>query len=94
VSIENGLVALLGFCLFLAATLWISLWAALRRGPFQEIHLCCLAILVGILVNSLVIDSLHWRHFFLFLAVPVGLAHYERWRLRSSTGAPVAATRS
>ena len=94
VSIENGLIALLGFFLFLAATLWVSLLGALRRGPFQDLQLSCLAILVGILVNSLVIDSLHWRHFFLFLAVPVGLAHYERWRLRPSTAAPAAATRS
>jgi hypothetical protein len=41
-----------------------------------------------------VIDSLHWRHFFLFLAIPVGLARYERWRTRSVGSIAGAATRS
>jgi hypothetical protein len=64
------------------------------RGPYQDVYVCCIAILAGILVNSLVIDSLHWRHFFLFLAIPVGLARYERWRTRSVGSIAGAATRS
>jgi O-antigen ligase len=96
VAIENGVIALLGFCLFLATVLWISLRGALRRGRFQEIYICSTAILAGALVNSIVIDSLHWRHLFLFLALPVGLAHYERGRDRAAEAATgrAATTRS
>jgi O-antigen ligase len=93
IAIENGLVSLIAFLLFLTATLWIALSGAWRRGPFQDIYVCCTAITLGILVNSLVIDSLHWRHFFLFLAIPIGLNRYERWtaRQRSTARAPLSA---
>ena len=85
VAIENGLLAALGFYLFLLATLRICVLGTLRRnGPFRDVYACCLAILVGILVNSLVIDSLHWRHFFLFLAIPVGLWQHELWATRAA----------
>jgi O-antigen ligase len=87
IAIENGFLSALFFLVFLAATFWISLQGAWRCGPHQDVYVCCIAILAGILVNSLVIDSLHWRHFFLFLAVPIGLDHYERW----TKGPPVAA---
>jgi hypothetical protein len=79
IAIENGLFSLIAFFIFLTAVLWISLCGAWRRGPFQNVYVCCTAITLGILVNSLVIDSLHWRHFFLFLAIPIGLQRYERW---------------
>jgi O-antigen ligase len=87
IAIENGIISALFFLVFLAATFWISLQGAWRRGPHQDIYVCCIAILAGILVNSLVIDSLHWRHFFLFLAVPIGLDHYERWMRGPSVAA-------
>jgi O-antigen ligase len=94
IMVENGPISMLFWLLFLATTVWISMHGARRPGPFQDSYVCCLAILAGILVNSLVIDSLHWRHFFLFLAIPIGLARYERWRARSDVPVPVAATRS
>lgn len=88
IAVENGVFSILCFLLFLATTFWISLGGTWRRGPYQDVYACCIAILVGILANSLVIDSLHWRHFFLFLAIPVGLLHHELWvtrALRSAT---------
>lgn len=97
VAIENGIPAALGFCAFLAGTLWVCLRGVLRRhGPFADLYACCLAILAGILVNSFVIDSLHWRYMFLFLALPVGLARYERQRAREAAPLPLyaVATRS
>lgn len=90
VAIENGLFALFGFCAFVATTLWICLRGVLRRGgPFYDLYACCLAILAGALVNSLVIDSLHWRHLFLFLAIPVGLWQHELWTARAAAARPV-----
>jgi O-antigen ligase len=94
IAIENGLFSLLCFLMFLATTIWIALRGAWRRGPYQDVYGCCVAILIGILVNSLVIDSLHWRHFFLFLAIPIGLARYERWRARAVVSSADAPTRS
>jgi O-antigen ligase len=94
ITVENGLLSMLFWLLFLGATAWIGLRGARRPGLFQDVYVCCLAILAGILVNSLVIDSLHWRHLYLFLAIPIGLARYERWRARSGVPVPVAATRS
>jgi O-antigen ligase len=84
VAIENGIAAAIGFYTVLAVTLWICLQGVAGRGPFRALYGCCLAILVGMLVNSLVIDSLHWRHLFLFLAVPLGLWQHERWVARAA----------
>jgi hypothetical protein len=89
IAIENGLFSLIAFFVFLTAVLWISLCGAWRRGPFQDVYVCCTAITLGILVNSLVIDSLHWRHFFLFLAIPIGLQRYERWTAPQRSATPL-----
>jgi O-antigen ligase len=94
VAAENGILGVLGWLLFLFTTLWTCLGGVARRGPFRDLYVVCLAILAGIMVNSLVIDSLHWRHFFLFLAIPVGLDRYERWRARSAVSIDRAATLS
>jgi O-antigen ligase len=82
VMFENGLLGGLGFVFFLMACLWICLSGTLRGGPYASLYACCLAILAGTLVNSLVIDTLHWRHLFLFLAIPVGLDRFERAQAR------------
>jgi O-antigen ligase len=92
VATENGILGIIGWLLFLLTTFWICLEGVARRGPFRDVYTACLAIIMGIVVNSLVIDSLHWRHLFLFLALPIGLARYERWQARSAVAA--AATRS
>lgn len=82
VTFENGLLGGLGFIFFLMTSIWICLAGVLRRGPYAQLYACCLAILAGTLVNSLVIDSLHWRHLFLFLAIPAGLDRFERAQAR------------
>jgi O-antigen ligase len=79
IAAENGIFAVLCWIMFLMTTFWISLRGIWRPGPYRDVYACCLAILAGILVNSLVIDSLHWRHFFLFLAIPIGLWQHEMW---------------
>jgi hypothetical protein len=81
VAFEYGVLGGVSFYLFLLTTIWIALSGVLRRGPYAMLYATFLAILMGILVNSLVIDTLHWRHLFLFLALPVGLDRYERSRL-------------
>jgi O-antigen ligase len=82
VMLENGLLGGLGLIFFLMTCAWICLSGVLRRGAYASLYACCLAILAGTLVNSLVIDSLHWRHFYIFLAIPVGLDRLERAQAR------------
>lgn len=84
VAVENGILSIFCFLLFIATTFWMGLRGAWRRGPYQSVYASCIAILTGILANSLVIDSLHWRHFFLFLAIPVGLWQHELWATRAT----------
>jgi hypothetical protein len=81
VVFEYGVLGGISFYLFLLTTVWIALSGVLRRGPYAMLYASFLAILTGILVNSLVIDTLHWRHLFLFLALPIGLARFERVQL-------------
>jgi O-antigen ligase len=81
VAFEYGVLGGVSFYLFVLTTIWIGLSGVLRRGPYAMLYASFLAILTGILVNSIVIDTLHWRHLFLFLALPVGLDRYERSRL-------------
>lgn len=73
VLVENGwlgLAAYLGmFCGFFGV-----MWRGILRHPELRIYLAgCIAIISGILVNSLVIDSLHWRHLFMVLGMGFGL---------------------
>jgi O-antigen ligase len=77
VFVENGLLGLLGLLLFLGS--WISLCFTqiLRQSPFRGVYLVCLSVLIGMLVESAIIDTLHWRHAFFLLAIPIGLSMYE-----------------
>jgi O-antigen ligase len=94
VAVENGILGIIGWLLFLLTTLWLCLEGVARRGPFRDIYVVCFAILAGILINSLVIDSLHWRHFFLFLALPIGIRGYESVVTRAVRPEVAVASRS
>ena len=71
---ENGALGLVGFLLLVLGSLVRG--GAGLRAPGARAGWCAvsLAVIAGTLVESAVIDTLHWRHFFLFLALPVGLA--------------------
>lgn len=54
--------------LALLATTMVGAWRALRRRlPWWRGHSVLLAALIGVCCEGLVIDSEHWRHFFLLL---------------------------
>ncbi|MDH3207236.1 MAG: hypothetical protein OEO79_11525 [Gemmatimonadota bacterium] len=80
VLVENGVVGLLALLTLLGASLFYGLAGVLRRGPNVGTYTASVAVIMGIMVESLVIDTLHWRHFFFFLSIPVGLMMYERSR--------------
>ena len=58
----------------LAATIWTALQTVCVRTPWQPYLICAFATFVGVVVEGLVIDTDHWRHFFLLLGMIWGLA--------------------
>jgi O-antigen ligase len=74
---ENGLLGLIGLLLFVGSWLGLCFKQILRRSPFKGVYLICMSVLTGMLVESTIIDTLHWRHAFFLLAIPIGLLMYE-----------------
>ncbi len=70
--VEYGLLGFVGISMLFAATVWRGIRSILSGKEDGLIHSLALAVILGILVNSIVIDTLHWRHFFIFLAFPWG----------------------
>ncbi len=70
---ENGTLGLFGFVIFLATCLWYNLRGILARGCHADLYIAGFSVIAGILLQSLFVDTLHWRHLFLFLALPLGL---------------------
>jgi hypothetical protein len=50
-------------------TLAIGLRAALTRTPWQPFAITAFATFVGVVGESFVIDTDHWRHYFLLLGI-------------------------
>lgn len=74
---ENGLLGFIAFLGFLLVWFRVCITEILHRSKYVEIHTVCLAIVTGALVESNVIDTLHWRHLFLIMAIPIGLRAHE-----------------
>ncbi len=75
VLVDNGLIGLIGFSGFILATLLHCLrLITVSKNP---IFLVIFASAIGILLNSLVVDTLHWRHFWLIFAIPWGFKYTD-----------------
>ena len=69
---ENGVIALLALLGFIGATIGRS-WTVMQhtRNPWvRELNVVILACIAGHLVNSVVIDTVHWRHIWFIYALP------------------------
>ena len=68
---ENGIAAALGLGLFLLLTILRSSMGIRRSGTEEgRVYFCALtALLIATMVNSAVIDTLHWRHLWLLCAL-------------------------
>jgi hypothetical protein len=77
----------------LAATFWTALRTVFVRTPWQPYLVCAFAAFVGEVLEGFVIDTDHWRHFFLLLGMIWGLAAatFNHGRGRD-VGAPIEAT--
>lgn len=68
---ENGPVALALFSVFLLLLAAHALQECLGGRRLHPGFVCAFVLLAGALVNASVVDTLHWRHFWIILAVCV-----------------------
>ncbi|MGV0027894.1 O-antigen ligase family protein [Phormidesmis priestleyi] len=84
ILVENSWLGAIGFFGFVLLTLNRSFRMVLKpRSSNQGLFIVFTAALLGILANSFFIDTVHWRHFWLLLALPWG-----NYSLSSSTDTP------
>ncbi|PFA34904.1 hypothetical protein COI88_23420 [Bacillus cereus] len=65
---ENGIIGILVFMIFVIMTLYRAIKNYIKTKDI--IYALAFASIIGIMVNSITIDSIHWRHFWLLLAIP------------------------
>lgn len=73
-SLVYGWMGALAYLMLLLATLTTGLRTALVRTPWQPYLIISFAAFFGEVVEGFVIDTDHWRHFFLLLGMIWGLA--------------------
>ena len=84
IFVETGWLGGITFCLFLIITIWRSFLLCFSGAELKDTHMVVLACLIGLLVESLIIHSTHWRHLYLLLAMSWGLIlAYESHKLDS-----------
>jgi hypothetical protein len=69
-----GWLGAMGYIMLLVSTLMVGLRAAFTRTPWQLYVIATLATFVGEVAEGFIIDTDHWRHFFLLLGIVWGLA--------------------
>lgn len=84
ILLENGIAGFAVMMVFLILLILNIYRECMRcRGQDRENGFILLSILCGILVNSLVVDTLHWRHFWLFIGLGLGLISNMRLHFES-----------
>lgn len=69
-----GWAGAMAYVLLLLSTLWMGFRTALERTPWQPYIIAAFAAFIGEVAEGFVIDTDHWRHFFLLLGMVWGLA--------------------
>lgn len=77
VLVEAGWLGGLAFLALIAMTLWRSSQLLWQNSAFQGYYHVAFACLLGILSQSFFVDSTHWRHLYLILAMLWGPALIE-----------------
>jgi hypothetical protein len=86
-----GWIGGISYLLMLAATLIVGFRNAIATTPWQAYAITAVAAFVGEVVEGMVIDTDHWRHFFLLLGMIWGLAAATQNFRRGAPLQPVAA---
>ena len=80
----------MAYVTLLAATVWTALRTVFTRTPWQPYLICAFAAFVGEMIEGFVIDTDHWRHFFLLLGMIWGLGaatlNYRRTQISPARG--------
>jgi O-antigen ligase len=71
--LENGVAGLVSLFVFLGLTLLVAFRSALSGGPLAACGAVVAASLVGVLFNSAVVDTLHWRSLWIQAGLAWGL---------------------
>jgi hypothetical protein len=69
-----GWTGAMAYILLLVSTILVGLRCAFARTPWQPYLITALAAFVGEVAEGFVIDTDHWRHFFLLLGMVWGLS--------------------
>jgi O-antigen ligase len=72
--LNAGWIGGLVYIISILATLFVGLRGALRTTALQGPFLIASAAFTGLALEGLIIDSDHWRHFFIFMGLIWGLA--------------------
>ncbi len=69
---EQGFAGLITYVLFILVCLGMGLRKAiLTEDPFwKKVYLIAVACIIGHMINSAVVDTIHWRHYWLICALP------------------------
>ena len=80
----------MAYVTLLFATVWTALRTVFVRTPWQPYLICAFAAFVGEVLEGFVIDTDHWRHFFLLLGMIWGLGaatlNYRRAQSNAAAG--------
>jgi O-antigen ligase len=82
----------ISYIMLILTTLFVGLRNVLLRTPWQSYLIATYAAFVGILCESFIIDSDHWRHFFLILGIIWGLSAANGKFMRGERQAAFSAT--
>ncbi len=79
-----GWVGGVSYIMLVLSTLWVGLRSAFSATPWQGYAIVAFAVFAGEVAESFIIDTDHWRHFFLLLGMVWGLwaatCRYKRQR--------------
>jgi O-antigen ligase len=92
--LENGLAGLVSLFVFLGLTLLVAFRSALSGGPLAACGAVVAASLVGVLLNSVVVDTMHWRSLWIQAGLAWGLyvaCLQQRWACPAPLAGSVAA---
>ncbi|MBN8920871.1 MAG: O-antigen ligase family protein, partial [Rhizobiales bacterium] len=90
---SGGWLTGLSYLTLVCVTLWLGFRSAMARTPLQGPAIAVFAALVGVVGESAIIDSDHWRHYFLLVGLTWGLAaatQQMRGRQRPAAPRPLA----
>ena len=71
--LSYGWIGGMAYVLLVLATLQKGLRALWRRTPWQPYLIACYATFVGVVIEGLIVDTDHWRHFYLLVGLVWGL---------------------